>query len=158
MRIQDSCWRYTPRTDAWRIVGIVISLSLAILFAATDSARAANSDGAETGVGRQLFLQNCARCHGSEGEGRGFDFPALNNSQRLSGDDSGETIAWILTGNRARPGFVTDSSYEMPGFEGLSDEDIAIVARYVRCRFAARCDAIEPAEVRAVRETVAATP
>jgi len=101
-------------------------------------------------TGTELFLAHCARCHGSDGKGQGFDFPALKNSRRLAGDAQ-KTIAWILTGNRARAGFVTDSSFEMPGFGNLSDGNIAALTQYVRCRFAGCCEAVSPSDVKTVR-------
>ena len=72
---------------------------------------------------QQLFLDNCASCHGEDGSGgREFGAPNLTDGIWLYG---GDTASLRTTIEKARFGV-------MPAFAGrLSPEDIAKVAVYV---------------------------
>jgi cytochrome c oxidase cbb3-type subunit 3 len=81
------------------------------------------SDAAMAAAGAELFLDNCASCHGDGGEG-GPDFgaPALNNAVWLYGGDA-DTIRETIYGSRFGV---------MPGFtDRLPEAQIRAVAAYV---------------------------
>jgi cytochrome c oxidase cbb3-type subunit 3 len=82
-----------------------------------------NADAAAAEPHRQLFLDNCASCHGEDGRGgREFGAPDLTDGIWLYGGDAA-TVHESIT--KARFGV-------MPAFQGrLSPEDIAKVAVYV---------------------------
>lgn len=88
--------------------------------------------------GKQLFAENCATCHGSQGEGgegTGVTFsrprdlpiiaPALNNSGFLAAASDQLIKAAVVNGREGTP---------MPSFRkrGLSDEQINDIVSYVR--------------------------
>ncbi len=71
-------------------------------------------------TGRRLFLNNCATCHGSNGQGA-KGFPNLRDDDWLYGD-SPQTILQTL--NNGRAGLMPDL--------GLPSSSVAILARYVQ--------------------------
>ncbi len=71
--------------------------------------------------GKEVYLKECAACHGASGEGR---MPGLLNFQ--------ESQALFRTNNALRD-IVRDGKGIMPSFNGLlSDEDISNVVVYLR--------------------------
>lgn len=71
--------------------------------------------------GEVVFNENCAACHGANGEGTG-------NGPGLSGNTNVESRAHVI--NQVLWG---DSDHGMPAFSDvLDDRDIAAVATYVR--------------------------
>ncbi|MEP6944482.1 MAG: cytochrome c [Acidobacteriota bacterium] len=94
---------------------------MAGIAAATQRTRAAAS--AEELNPRSLFIQNCARCHGSDGrantaKGRELDAPALTNL-----DKSVASIERTIRNGRD----------DMPAFgKKLTAKQIAAIAGYVR--------------------------
>lgn len=76
---------------------------------------------AASAAGEQFYLQNCAGCHGGEGEGGAG--PALAGNGRLQ--DGAFVLERLLNGRGA-----------MPAWEGvLSDEQIAAVGSFIRTSF-----------------------
>jgi cytochrome c oxidase cbb3-type subunit 3 len=65
-------------------------------YAARD-VRALSEDPAALGVGRNLFLNNCATCHGSDGGGAP-GFPNLSDREWLWGGDPDTVVASIANG------------------------------------------------------------
>lgn len=81
------------------------------------------NDATMAAAGAELFLDNCAACHGDNGEGvQDFGAPALNNAVWLYGGDA-DTIRESIHGSRFGV---------MPGFtERLPEAQIRAVAAYV---------------------------
>ena len=81
------------------------------------------SDAAMAEAGATLFMDNCAACHGDNGEGvQDFGAPALNNAVWLYGGDA-DTIRETIYGSRFGI---------MPGFtDRLPEAQIRAVAAYV---------------------------
>jgi mono/diheme cytochrome c family protein len=79
--------------------------------------------------GAQLYANNCARCHGGNGEGVANNFPNLAHNQAVWDGPADNLIGMILGGYA--PWHVNQSS--MPAFgQSLSDDQIAAIANYVR--------------------------
>lgn len=78
---------------------------------------ASGEDVEEDVRGAQIFAEQCAACHGGEGQG-GFG-PTLAGNDDL--EDAPFVVARILNGGGG-----------MPAFARLSDERVAAVASYVR--------------------------
>lgn len=70
--------------------------------------------------GETLYLQNCSACHQSAGDGIPGAFPALAGNPFVTGHPQG--IVHLLLNGRAG----------MPAFGGLPDEELALIASYVR--------------------------
>jgi mono/diheme cytochrome c family protein len=71
--------------------------------------------------GRQLFLDNCAECHQSDGQGLDNIYPALAGNETVLG--SGADVALVLRIGRG----------EMPSFkDALNFAEMAAIINYVR--------------------------
>jgi len=101
-------------------------------------------------AGRQPYLDNCSQCHGAEGKGLPGTFPALDGSRVVRGSK----VKHVEIMLRGRPGTA------MPAFKDqLSDDELAAIATYERNAWTFRTfEAIRPADVAAVRASLAATP
>jgi mono/diheme cytochrome c family protein len=79
--------------------------------------------------GAQLYADNCARCHGGNGEGVDNNFPNLAHNQSVWDGPADNVISMILGGYA--PWHANQSS--MPEFgQSLSDDQIAAIANYLR--------------------------
>ena len=107
-----------------RKLRIVPLLSAGLTLAAGLLAPAGAQDidmGALMGTGEQVYTENCAACHGNEGEGTG-SAPALAGNSFV--ESRSNLITQILIGA---------PQYGMPPFAPvLDDQQIAAVATYVR--------------------------
>lgn len=82
-------------------------------------------------AGQELFLANCAVCHGASGRGDGpgaaaLNWPRINMdlTAHLAQHTDGDLYWWIKKGKAGTP---------MPGFEGrLSDEEVWHLVNYLR--------------------------
>ena len=82
-------------------------------------------------LGKRIY-NNCISCHRSGGEGVAGQYPPLNRSRWVLGDD--RILARILLRGLNGPIEVRGSVYngQMPAWTQLSDRDIAAVLTYIR--------------------------
>jgi mono/diheme cytochrome c family protein len=91
--------------------------------------RQPQTQGAPVTEGAAVYADNCARCHGANGEGVTNNFPNLAGNQGFWEGPPYDLIAMVLGGFSP---WHNDQS-NMPAFRTvLSDEQIAAVANYVR--------------------------
>lgn len=83
-------------------------------------------------VGRRLFLNNCATCHGIGATGS-FGFPDLTDEEWIWGDDFNAVKATILNGRQA---------VMAPWGAALGDQGVSEVAAYVRSLAGLEHDAV----------------
>jgi len=94
--------------------------------------------------GQEIFGDNCAACHRSNGEGLPNTFPALNKNPWVVGDPK-PVIATILNGRKGHLGL-------MPSWKDkLSDQEVAAVVTYIRHAWSNRAPAVTPATVAGLR-------
>ena len=125
---------------------VMVALVAASLAGAAD-AQDGEPDG---GTGQALYEANCAACHQYDGGGVPMMQPELILSEKANGDIGG-VIDMILLGSAAVPAGASEYSNEMPPFDYLSDEDIALIASYVRTHFENTGGAVTADDVRARR-------
>jgi mono/diheme cytochrome c family protein len=103
-------------------------------------------------LGKKIYTAQCAVCHGSQGEGRGVDFPPLAGNQSIQMTSSVNPIRMVLNGGYP-PGTIRNPRpYGMPPFaQGLSDEEVAAVVTYIRTAWNNRGTAVTDADVNALR-------
>lgn len=114
------------------LLGLVLTSSL--VFAKSDGAwlkRVSESDrqrrnpyagnADDIAAGRNLFLNNCAKCHGESATGKGSR-PSLR-SDRLQHATDGE-VAWILKNGNPYKG--------MPSWGGLPEQERWQIVAYIR--------------------------
>jgi mono/diheme cytochrome c family protein len=80
-------------------------------------------------LGKQVYQEDCARCHGVNGEGVANNFPNLAGNPGVTGGRSDNVISMVIGGYES---WKQNGSF-MPEFnQKLSDEQIAAVTNYVR--------------------------
>lgn len=104
---------------------LIAWLGLLLFSSCTDLGRAAGGDAAK---GRELFVQNCARCHGPAGQG------ALQTSAFVADRSDAELIAFLQIGRPANDPFNTTGVAMPPrgGNPALTDEQLADIVAYIR--------------------------
>lgn len=93
--------------------------------------------------GKAVYLDNCAGCHGENGEGQPGTFPALKGSKVVRGPIANH-VKTVLNGveNTAMP----------PWAENLSDEEIAAVITFKRNSWGNNTgDVVQPAAIKTAR-------
>ena len=91
-------------------------------------------------LGESVYDQNCARCHGGQGDGAGGAYPALAGNDFVTGEP--ERVIEIVVHGRGA----------MPAFGGeLSDREIAAVISYIRNTWGNAASRISPDDVGAAR-------
>jgi mono/diheme cytochrome c family protein len=103
--------------------------------------------------GAELYVDNCAVCHRTDGEGYARVFPEIaGNSTVLSGDAT-SLIRLILVGSVSPDTAGGPSRLGMPAFASrLSDEEVATLASFVRQSWGNAAPAVKARSVKAVRE------
>lgn len=104
--------------------------------------------------GARIYTQ-CAACHQADGTGVPGVFPPLANSDWVNGDERRvvKILLWGLNG----PITVAGNEYNgnMPSYNSMSDEDIRIIASYIRTNFGNNSGFVSEGAVEAAREETA---
>ncbi len=116
----------------------------------------ANVDQNSYAAGRQKYINICASCHGTNGEGMKRFAPPLKKSEWVIGDD--QKLAMLLLHGMQGPLEVNGKKYdtpdilpEMPSFSTLQNEDIAAIATYIRNAWGNTGDEVTSRTVGSVR-------
>jgi mono/diheme cytochrome c family protein len=126
------------------VKNLLALLALAVLGTAGAVVSTAQSPGEIFNQGGEVYAENCAPCHRSNGEGLPYKFPALHKNPLVLGDP-GTVIAVVLNGRKGKMGL-------MPGWQDkLSDREIAGAVTYIRGAWTNRAPAVTPATVAAQR-------
>ena len=106
--------------------------------------------------GRQKYINLCASCHGTQGEGMSRFAPPLKHSEWVTGDK--EKLAMILLHGMEGPIVVNGKEYgipeilpNMPSFSTLQNEDIAAISTYIRNSWGNSAEAISNGTVGKIR-------
>ncbi len=124
-------------------------------FKADPSTAKALLEGVGATRGAELYVDNCAGCHRSDGLGYAQVFPRIaGNSTVLAGDPS-SVIRLILEGGRLPATRSAPSELAMPAFgERLSDDEVAQLASFVRQSWGNQAPPVRTAQVGAIRAAV----
>jgi mono/diheme cytochrome c family protein len=115
--------------------------------------------GTDQGNGALTFLDNCAACHRSTGNGYGGTFPKLAQSTTVNTSDPTSLIHLVLRGGEMPSTKTASTHYGMPGFDDrLTDKDVADVLTFVRSSWGNHAPAVSTDQVAKVRKSVGATP
>jgi len=108
-------------------------------------------------AGEAIFTDNCAACHGANGEGQPRHYPALAGDVPVQASDPSTTLRIILEGSRAVPTPAKPGAPGMPAFAWkLTDEEVASVATYVRNAWGNLATPVLRGKVSKLRRKVAA--
>lgn len=124
-------------------------------FAADPATAKALWQGVNPSRGAELYVDNCAGCHRTDGQGYARIFPRIaGNSTVLAGDPS-TVIRLILDGSRLPATRGAPSELAMPGFGWrLSDDEVAQLATFVRQSWGNHATAAQAAQVRTIRADI----
>lgn len=124
-------------------------------FVASDETAQALRSGHESGRGAQLYLDNCAACHRSDGKASAKVFPALPGNQTVLDGDPSSLIRLVLNGAMLPSTRAAPSNLGMPGFAWrLSDEETAQVVTFIRQSWGNKASGVEAAQVAKVRQAL----
>lgn len=84
-------------------------------------------------LGRRVYVQQCAMCHGDQGQGAPSGFPPLANNQSIEMASPVNAVRMVLNGGYAPATRGNPRPYGMPPFAHLlNDEEVAAVTTYIR--------------------------
>lgn len=124
-------------------------------FAASDDTAKALRAGQNETRGAQLYLDNCAACHRTDGKSNAITFPALPGNPTVLADDPASLIRLVLAGSRLPSTKERPSDLAMPGFAWrLSDDETAQLVTFVRQSWGNGASAATASEVGKVRRAL----
>ena len=104
--------------------------------------------------GGELYAQQCAACHGKQGEGVPGVYPPLDGNSLVTGPTATNAVRSVLLGGFAPATASNPRPYSMPPFaQQLSDDEVAAVVNYIRQSWSNRASAVWPVEVGRLRHT-----
>jgi len=107
--------------------------------------------------GAQLYVDNCAACHRTDGQGYARVFPRIANNPSVLAQDATSLIHLILTGSSLPSTATAPSTLGMPGFsERLSDDEVAQLVTFIRNGFGNRAGKVDATQVSQIRKRMLA--
>jgi len=130
-----------------------ISVYLHALPNAAPTPSAPAADAKRHAAGMALYQDNCAACHGAQGNGATQLIPSLIGDGAVTGADPITVLRAILHGATGNHTSFAPSDPAMPAFDWkLSDAEVAAVATYVRTSWGNQASAVDASAARALRE------
>ncbi|NDJ56337.1 c-type cytochrome [Enterobacteriaceae bacterium 4M9] len=105
--------------------------------------------------GAQVYMDNCAACHRTDGKGYASTFPALAHNSAVLSDDPSSLISLVLKGGKAPVTQQAITGLAMPDFGWrLDDKQVADVLTFIRSGWGNNAVAVTPDEVKALRQNI----
>jgi mono/diheme cytochrome c family protein len=126
-------------------------------FAANPATAAALAKGHEANRGAELYDDNCAACHRTDGEGSPKALPKIAGNSSVLARDPNSLIRLVLAGS-ALPGTASaPSPLAMPGFAWrLSNDEAAQLLTFIRTSWGNQASSVSASEVARVRGSLGA--
>ena len=119
---------------------------------ATAKALAAGQEGSR---GAELYVDNCAACHRTNGEGYERVFPKIAGNSSVLSADPVSMIRLVLAGSKLPATATAPSELGMPGFAWrMSDEEVAQLLTFIRNSWGNQAPAVNAAQVKQLRATL----
>jgi mono/diheme cytochrome c family protein len=84
-------------------------------------------------AGKSLYDEHCAECHGADGKGKPYVYPALAGNRLVTAPSASNALQTVLFGGFAPSTAAHPRPYGMPAYsQQLSSGEIAAVLTYVR--------------------------
>lgn len=99
-------------------------------------------------LGGGVYREHCSDCHGEEGRGKPYAYPALAGNRLVTADSAGNALRTVLFGGFAPSTATNPRPYGMPPYaHRLSATEVAAVLTYVRSAWGNDASAVSPAAV-----------
>ncbi|SEP80812.1 Cytochrome c, mono-and diheme variants [Pseudomonas sp. NFACC02] len=119
---------------------------------ATAKALAAGQEGSR---GAELYVDNCAACHRTNGLGDDRVFPKIAGNSSVLAQDPVSMIRLVLAGSKLPATQTAPSELGMPGFAWrLSDEEVAQLLTFIRSSWGNQAPAVSAEQVTKLRATL----
>ena len=130
--------------------------STKVAFSASDTTAKALHAGESPSRGAELYVDNCAACHRTDGQGYKEVFPRLANNPSVLAEDPASMIRVILAGSRLPSTQQAPSDLVMPDFAWrLSDQEAAQLVSFIRNSWGNQAPEVTAADVAKVRQAIA---
>ena len=121
-------------------------------FAANPATAAALAKGHEADRGAELYDDNCAACHHTDGAGSPKALPMIAGNSSVLAQDPNSLIRLVLAGSVLPGTTAAPSPLGMPGFGWrLSNEEVAQLLTFIRASWGNQASRVTAAEVARVR-------
>jgi mono/diheme cytochrome c family protein len=121
-------------------------------FAANPATAAALAKGQEANRGAQLYDDNCAACHHTDGAGSPKALPEIAGNSSALAQDPNSLIRLVLAGSALPGTTAAPSPLGMPGFAWrLSNEEVAQLLTFIRSSWGNQASSVTAGEVARVR-------
>jgi mono/diheme cytochrome c family protein len=119
---------------------------------ATAKALAAGQEGSR---GAELYVDNCAACHRTDGQGYERVFPKIAGNSSVLSEDPVSMIRLVLAGSKLPATASAPSELGMPGFAWrMSDEEVAQLLTFIRSSWGNQAPAVKADQVKQLRATL----
>jgi mono/diheme cytochrome c family protein len=103
-------------------------------------------------LGKTVYDQHCASCHGKTGEGMAPNYPPLAQNQSIQMESAVNPIRMVLNGGYPPGTAANPRPYGMPPFaQNLSDNEVAAVVTYIRVSWGNRGAPVSAADANKLR-------
>jgi alcohol dehydrogenase (quinone), cytochrome c subunit len=121
-------------------------------FAANPATAAALAKGHEADRGAELYDDNCAACHHTDGAGSPKALPMIAGNSSVLAQDPNSLIRLVLAGSALPGTTAAPSPLGMPGFAWrLSNEEVAQLLTFIRSSWGNQASSVTAGEVARVR-------
>ena len=126
-------------------------------FAANPATAAALAKGHEANRGAELYDDNCAACHRTDGEGSPKALPKIAGNSSVLAQDPNSLIRLVLAGSTLPGTAGAPSPLAMPGFAWrLSNDEVAQLLTFIRTSWGNQASSVSASEVARVRGSLGA--
>jgi mono/diheme cytochrome c family protein len=106
-------------------------------------------------LGRKVYAEQCAVCHGDEGKGQPPSYPLLAGNQSITMSSPVNSIRMVLNGGYAPGTKKNPRPYGMPPFNHILDDDeAAAVVTYIRVAWENNGTPVKPAQANDLRKVL----
>ncbi|MFJ3483773.1 c-type cytochrome [Pseudomonas sp. NPDC090202] len=115
--------------------------------------------GQEGSRGAELYVDNCAACHRTDGQGYARVFPKIAGNSSVLSEDPVSMIRLVLAGSKLPATATAPSELGMPGFAWrLSDAEVAQLLTFIRSSWGNQAPAVNTEQVTKLRATLPKEP
>lgn len=109
-------------------------------------------NGDDSQRGAAVYIDNCAACHRTDGQGYTRVFPALAGNPVVQTADATSLIHVVLAGGTVPATHAAPSNFTMPAFGWrLSDQEVAEVVNFIRTSWGNQGSAVTASDVKSLR-------